>query len=125
MDSIEIVVTVFVVAGIAVTLWWFFGARDAAEARVSGTAGVQEIDILVQGGYSPNRIALKAGVPVRLKFRREEKSSCSEQVVLSDFGIVRDLPAFETTAVEFTPDKPGEFEFTCAMNMMRGKLIVQ
>jgi len=36
----------------------------------------------------------------------------------------RDLPAHETTPVEFTPDKPGEFTFTCGMNMLRGKLVV-
>lgn len=38
---------------------------------------------------------------------------------------MRDLPAFKTTPVEFTPDEAGEFTFTCGMNMMRGKLIVQ
>jgi len=38
---------------------------------------------------------------------------------------VRDLPAYKTTPVEFTPDKPGEFTFACGMNMVRGKLIVQ
>jgi len=27
--------------------------------------------------------------------------------------------------IEIVPDKPGEYEFTCGMNMMRGKLIVQ
>jgi plastocyanin domain-containing protein len=27
--------------------------------------------------------------------------------------------------VEFTPDRPGEFSFTCGMNMLRGKIIAQ
>ncbi len=30
-----------------------------------------------------------------------------------------------TTPVEFTPDRAGEFTFTCGMNMIRGKLIVE
>jgi plastocyanin domain-containing protein len=34
------------------------------------------------------------------------------------------VPAFKTTPIEFTPEKSGEFTFTCGMNMMRGKLIV-
>jgi plastocyanin domain-containing protein len=46
-------------------------------------------------------------------------------VVFGDFGIARDLPAFKTTAIEFTPEKPGEHTFACGMNMMRGKLIVE
>ena len=49
----------------------------------------------------------------------------SEQVVFGDFGIARDLPAFKTTPVEFTPQKPGEFTWTCGMNMLRGKLVVE
>ena len=78
----------------------------------------------VRGGYSPDVIVVKQGVPVRLNFRREETSSCSERVVFGDFHVARDLPAFKTTPVEFTPDRAGEFTFTCGMNMMRGKLIV-
>jgi plastocyanin domain-containing protein len=46
-------------------------------------------------------------------------------VVLGDFGIARPLPAFQTTPVEFTPREAGEFTFTCGMNMMRGRLIVE
>ena len=68
---------------------------------------------------------VKQGQPVRLDFYRDETASCSEQVVFGDFGIARDLPAFQTTTIEFTPDKAGEFTFTCGMNMMRGKLVVE
>ncbi len=28
-------------------------------------------------------------------------------------------------AVEFVPEKPGEYEFTCQMGKLRGKLIVE
>jgi plastocyanin domain-containing protein len=44
---------------------------------------------------------------------------------LGNFGIARRLPPFETTPIEFTPDKPGEFTFTCGTNMLRGKLVVE
>ena len=70
-------------------------------------------------------IVVKKDVPVRLNFYRDETSSCSEQVVFGDFGIARHLPAYKTTPVEFTPDKTGEFNFVCGMNMIRGKLIVE
>ncbi len=124
MDTSEILVLVGGVVLIALTLWYFFGERTKAEAR-AGASGVQEVNITVKGGYSPDTVVVKQGVPVRINFRREETSSCSEQVVFGDFGIARDLPAYQTTPVEFTPDKSGEFTFTCGMNMLRGKLIVQ
>jgi len=124
MDTTEIVVIIGGAALIALTLWYFFGEREATEANVSEN-GVQEIKITVKGGYSPDVIVVKKGVPVRLNFYRDETSTCSEQVVFGDFAIARDLPAFKTTPIDFTPDKAGEFNFVCGMNMLRGKLIVQ
>ncbi len=123
MDSAEIFVVVGGVTLIALVLWYFFGERASVSAEMNET-GIQEIDITVKSGYSPDVIVVRSGVPVRLNFYRDETSSCSEQVILSDFGIARDLPAFKTTAVEFTPNKPGEFPFTCGMNMLHGKLVV-
>ena len=124
MDTTEIIVVIGGIGLIAFVLWYFFGEREATAAVVN-ESGVQEIDVTVKGGYSPDVIVVDRGRPVRLKFHREETSSCSEQVILGDFGIARDLPAFKTTPVEFTPDQSGEFPFTCGMNMLHGKLIVQ
>jgi plastocyanin domain-containing protein len=79
----------------------------------------------VKGGYSPDTLVVKRGRPVRIDFDRQEASSCSDTVVLGDFGISQPLPAFRTTPVQFTPEKTGTFEFTCGMNMLRGRLIVE
>jgi plastocyanin domain-containing protein len=124
MDTTEIFVVIGGIALIAFVLWYFFGEREAASAELS-EGGVQEIKVTVKGGYSPDVIVVKENLPVRLNFYRDETSSCSEQVVFGDFGIIKDLPAFKTTPIEFTPDKPGEFTFACGMNMLRGKLIVE
>lgn len=124
MDAMEIAVVAGGVAAIALVLWYFFGEREAVAATDAG-GGVQEVRITVKGGYSPDVVVVKQGRPVRLDFYRDETSSCSEDVVFGDFGIARHLPAFQTTPVEFTPDRAGEFTWTCGMNMLRGKLIVQ
>ena len=123
MDAIEISVIVGGLFLIAFVLWFFFGKREAVAAKTS-ESGVQEIRVMVKGGYDPDVIVVKQGKPVRLDFYRDETASCSEQVIFGDFGIARDLPAFKTTQIQFTPETPGEFTFTCGMNMMRGKLIV-
>ena len=124
MDASEIGVILGGIALIAFLLWYFFGEREKTEARAD-SSGVQQVRVTVKGGYSPDVIVVRQGKPVRIDFYRDETSGCSEQVVFGDFGIARDLPAHKTTSVEFTPDKPGEFTFTCGMNMLRGKLIVQ
>lgn len=124
MDSTETLVLAAAVAMIAIVIWYFFGEREKVPAAVTDT-GIQQIKITVKGGYSPDVIVVKRGVPVKLEFFRDETASCSDQVILGDFGIARDLPAFKTTAIEFTPDKTGEFSFTCGMNMLHGKLVVE
>jgi plastocyanin domain-containing protein len=86
---------------------------------------VQEVRVTVKGGYTPDTIVVQAGKPVRLQFYRDETADCSERVVFEDFGIDTDLPAFQTTAIEFTPDQPGEFAFRCGMNMLKGLLVVE
>ena len=124
MDTMEIFVVIGGICLIALTLWYFFGERESVSAELSGL-GLQEIKVVVKGGYSPDIIVVKKDVPVRLNFYRDETSSCSDQIVFNDFGIAKDLPAFRTTPIEFVPDKTGEFNFVCGMNMLRGKLIVE
>lgn len=34
------------------------------------------------------------------------------------------LPTNRVTPLEFTPTKPGTFEFTCGMRMLRGRITV-
>ena len=92
---------------------------------VAGAGGIQEVAVTVKGGYTPDVIVVQKGRPVRLNFRREETAACSEMVVLADFGKSAKLPTGETVAVEFIPDKPGEYEFACQMGMIRGKLVVE
>lgn len=110
-------------AAIAWVNWYFFLARRSA-ATATQTGGVQEVTIAVQGGYDPAEVKVRKGSPVRLVFDRRETSSCSEEVVIPDFGIRRFLPAFQKTAIELTPEKPGTYEFTCGMSMLRGRLVV-
>ena len=124
MDTTEIVVIIVGVALILFVLWYFFGEHERTAASL-GEEGVQEIKITVKGGYSPDVIVVRERVPVRLNFYRDETAECSEQVIFSDFGISKHLPPFKTTAIEFTPDRAGEFTFMCGMSMMRGKLIVE
>lgn len=125
MTALEWIVIAAGVAAILWVNWYFFIARGpAATARVAA-GGAQEVVITVQGGYAPAEVRLKKDVPARLVFDRQETSSCSEEVVLPDFGIKKFLPAFQKTVVELTPEKAGTYEFTCGMSMLRGRLVVE
>ena len=103
---------------------FFFGKRKAVFAAASKT-GAQTVTVVVQGGYKPDLIVAKRGIPLKLVFDRREDSPCSDEIVLPDFGIRRALPAHAKTELTVKPEHPGEFEFTCGMNMLRGRLIVE
>jgi plastocyanin domain-containing protein len=109
---------------IGLELWWFLLSKPKAK-QVSSLQGIQEVTIVVEGGYEPSRVVVNAGQPVRLNFLRRDPSHCLEQVNLPDFGIAQNLPLNQTTTVEFLPQRPGTFTFTCGMNMYRGTVVVQ
>ena len=125
MTPAQIAVTAAGAAAIAWVLWYFLFSRRPAAAAATAQGGVQEIRVLVKGGYTPDTILVQAGKPVRLQFYRDETADCSERVVFDAFGINQTLPAFTTTTVEFTPETPGEFPFHCGMNMLKGLLVVE
>lgn len=125
MDTTEILVTGAGLALAAFVVWYFFFSARQTASAVSSSSGVQEVDITVKGGYSPDVIEVERGKPVQLSFYRDEENTCSEEVLFPDFSIRRDLPAFKTTLVELLPEKPGTYPFTCGMGMLRGSLIVK
>ncbi len=125
MDTAEIIVLLSGVALIGFVIWFFFMTEGERERAEVGATGEQQIKVTVKGGYSPDVIVVKKGIPVELDFYRDEAASCTEQVIFGDFQISRMLPAFQTTPIRFTPERAGEFTFTCGMNMVRGKLIVE
>lgn len=129
----EWVVIVGGTAAIAWVNWYFFWARRTAVAALGPSAGPAGLSgsapaaatIVVHGGYDPAIVRVRAGVPVRLIFDRQENSPCSEEIVFPDFGIRRFLPAFEQTTIELTPKAPGRYEFTCGMSMLRGVMVAE
>ena len=125
MTPAQLAVTAAGAAAIAWVLWYFLFSRRPAAVAATAQGGVQEIRVLVKGGYTPDTILVQAGKPVRLQFYRDETADCSERVVFEAFGINQALPAFQTTTVEFTPKTPGEYPFRCGMNMLKGLLVVE
>jgi plastocyanin domain-containing protein len=122
VDILVILGGLVLIGGIA---WFFWGPRQGGVRAAATSSGYQEAMILVKGGYTPDVIVVQHGKPVRLNFRREETAACSEMVIFNAFGKSAKLPEGETVPIEFLPEKPGEYEFSCQMGMFRGKLVVE
>lgn len=120
MTPDKLLVIIVSIFGIGFTYWFFLMKKDDETVVVSGSS----IDIIVEGGYSPNVISIPKGKTTKINFIRSDPSSCLEEVVLSDFKIRKYLPLNKKVTIEVTPQKIGEFPFSCGMNMFHGKLKV-
>jgi Cu+-exporting ATPase len=118
-DIAVVIASAFAMTGLG---WFFFAPRRARAAELAG--GVQRITVTVRGGYSPDVIRARQGVPLELVFDRQESGDCTSRVVFPDLAVSASLPAFERTTVHLAPARAGSFGFACGMNMVHGMLIV-
>ena len=105
--------------------------NDAAgyQDEIKGNAGnnandVQKVTLgLKNYNYWPNEVTVKAGTPVEITLD-ESVVGCLRSFSVKDFGVSKYSKSPEDKIV-FTPDKKGEFGFSCSMGMGYGKLIVK
>lgn len=121
------VVTTFGALALVLTYWFFLmkkGQEVKAKDFVDSTGSLQ-VDIEVNGGYSPEVVSIPFGKTTKLNFIRKDPNDCLEEVVLGDFKIKKTLPMNEKVTVELTPKKKGEFGYSCGMGMFHGKIVVE
>ncbi|WP_437307646.1 cupredoxin domain-containing protein [Sorangium sp. So ce388] len=101
-------------------------SRAAAEGTPAPSPqAVREIEIVVDGGYKPSRIVVAEGERVRLKLIRRDYSPCSREIVFASLNIRRELPTDVPVVIDLPALSPGEVEFKCGMNMLRGVIVVE
>ena len=124
--SIDQIIVIVGGIGLSIFVAWYFWFSEKKAVKIQTTdGGIQEAVIKVKGGYTPDVLIFKAGKPIKLNFIREETAACSEEVIFSDLGVRATLTPFKTIPVELNIDKPGEYDFHCAMGMLSGKLIIE
>lgn len=83
--------------------------------------------------FDPNEITVQEGQQIRLEITtwNNQTERYDHGIGIPALGVEADLPAGETTVVEFTADEPGEYQFFCntfcgqGHSDMRGTLIVE
>lgn len=120
MSIDKILVLIVSSAGILITYWFFLKKEDKQVE-----SNDDEVDIIVEGGYKPASVVIPFGRATKFNFFRKDPSSCLEEVVLGDFKIRKFLPLNEKVTLEVTPQRRGEFSFSCGMGMFHGKLVVK
>ena len=103
-------------------VWWFFFSKKSSFSEAKDFDG--DIDIIVEGGYKPSVIKIHKGRKVKISFTRKDENRCLEEIIIPDFKIKQYLPMNKKVEVTINPQKPGEYEMHCGMNMFHGKILV-
>jgi len=105
------------------------GGQDAAAQTGAPTAstvlgdGIQKVAVdLSKGYYDPTVIEAKAGVPLEIAFGQGQ--GCLASVLIPAFNVNQDLTS-GGAVVKLPAMEPGEYQFSCGMEMVFGKIVVQ
>ena len=110
---------------IGLIIWWFFGNFQKSSQQADLANGRQEGQVVVKGGYEPEVLYLKQGVPAEVTFKMEDKTACLSYVVFSSLGVDKDLSKEKLAKVQIPTDKAGEIDYACGMDMFHGKIVVR
>lgn len=110
---------------IGLIIWWFFGNFQKSSQQADLANGRQEGQIVVKGGYEPEVLYLKQGVPAEVTFKMEDKTACLSHLVFSSLGVDKDLSKEKLAKVQIPTDKAGEIDYACGMDMFHGKIVVR
>lgn len=121
-DALVVIVSLSL---IGLIVWWFFGKRPDSQAEATATNNGQSVEVVVDGGYTPNTVVLKQGVPAQIIFNRQDPSNCFNEVMFPDFGVHQELPVNQRFAIDIDTTKTGEYSYACGMNMFHGKVVIK
>lgn len=122
MNGLIVIIISLLLIGLIV--WWFLMKPETDIVAANSDGKQQSITIVVDGGYTPNRIQLQKGIPAKLTFLRKDKSSCFGEVVLPDFGVSAKLPVNKDFLITVQPDVTGRYTYSCGMHMFFGEVFV-
>jgi plastocyanin domain-containing protein len=101
-------------------------SKSKALTKSRNKANQQVVEIAVTSqGFEPAEVKVKAGKPVKLVVTRKVERTCATDIVIKDYNISQHLPINKAVEVEFTPQKPGNIRYACAMDMISGAIIVE
>lgn len=110
----------------ALVFWGSWNHRTQPEPADGAVlaGGVQAVSSTLAPGAYPS-ISVQAGIPVRWTITADEGSinGCNYKMILQAYDIEYTFQEGENI-IEFTPEQPGAYQYTCWMGMIHGTIYV-
>lgn len=88
-------------------------------------AGARRIEMEVTNdGFQPGNVTLKANEPVTFVVTRKTDATCATELLIDGTDIKQALPLNQAVEIAWTPTKPGQVKFGCAMDKMIGGVLL-
>ena len=95
-----------------------------AKTPVKTEEAPQEVTVVVDGAFKPDKLTVKAGHPVLLTFDTKNRA-CAKTVVFKSLGVTKELTDGTKTTLTFTPKEAGQIDYACGMDMLKGAITVE
>lgn len=89
------------------------------------TESIQKVNVNVAGGYDPEIINFKKGIPAEITFTRTNAQGCLDIVHSNDLNFETELPLNVAQTVTIPTNEAGNFDFSCGMDMFGGKVVIE
>jgi plastocyanin domain-containing protein len=93
-----------------------------ASAETAGQRVAIKADV---GKFEPAEVRLKQGVPAILEFTRVADSECVNAVRMPWMSEPVNLPMNQRVEIPVDTSKAGTFTYSCWMNMVHGKVVIE
>ncbi len=102
------------------------GGSKVAKGTATTPGADGRIAIAVtEDGFVPATVEVHAGEPVTLVVTRKTDKTCATELVMPAMGIDQKLPLNQPVEISFTPGKAETLDYACAMDMIKGHVVVK
>jgi hypothetical protein len=98
------------------------GSGETVEGQTTVDGDVQRVNVDIDLGYVPNVVYAKVGVPIEITFAQGD--GCFAEVMFPEFDVFEDLTQGPVT-ITLPALEPGEYGWSCGMQMVYGAIIVE
>lgn len=122
MNKLILIVLLILVIGLGL----FSSSLSGTKSTVAYSGNAQQVKATYDdNGFSPKRITVKAGQPVRMEVdAKVDGTGCMGSITIP--GLSEDIQNFrkgKTNIFEVTPPSPGQYQITCAMGLPHGVIV--
>lgn len=100
------------------------GQDSGREQKERGELRQVKIKV-TEKGFEPSAVKVRAGERLTLLITRKTDKTCAKEIVIAPLGLKENLPLGKTVRVYIGPQEAGRITFACAMDMIKGEILVQ